>query len=167
MRLLVSLAIATALVWVIPVAFIGRGQARRAERLGAGATDVTASPVTVAEVPSGSELGPAPTGPIARANDLAAQSSLSAAIRVVQVYYAENGTYQGFDPATAARYDPSIVYTQGAPAPGTVAIRVTPSSVVLVMLVDGSGYLCAAAGADVVTFGRANAPSPDRCTGGW
>ena len=92
---------------------------------------------------------------------------MSEAIRGAQAYYAENGTFDGYGPDAAATFDPSIVYTAGAAAPGMVSMVVTPTSVVLVTLVDRGGYLCAAAAGDLVTFGRSNAASADQCSGGW
>jgi hypothetical protein len=49
-----------------------------------------------------------------------------------------------------------------------VAMVVTPSTVVLLTVVDGGGgYLCVAANADIITFGRVNATTPEQCQGGW
>jgi hypothetical protein len=93
---------------------------------------------------------------------------LNQAIRVAQVYYAENGTFDGFGPDAAASYGPSVVYTQGAPAPNMVSMAVATTTVVLVTLVEpNGGYLCAAAMGDIVTFGRTNATMPAECQGGW
>jgi hypothetical protein len=177
MRVLVGLGLVVALVWIVPLVFLSRQQAERAAELGGGAseptgvtagipTGVTASvPVDIVE-PTGSVT--APTGPIGQANDLQAQSMLNNAIRVAQVYYAETGSFQGLTPEAAAEYDPSIVYTQGVAVPDMVAMVVTPSTVVLLTVVDGGGgYLCVAANADVITFGRVNALTPEQCQGGW
>jgi hypothetical protein len=96
-----------------------------------------------------------------------AQAMLNQAIRVSQVYYAEHGSFEGFGPDAAAAYDPSIVYGR-APAPDTVAMSVSPTTVVVVTVVDpNGGYLCAAAMGDIVTFGRTNATMPADCQGGW
>jgi hypothetical protein len=126
--------------------------------------------------------GPAPTGPAAtgaggvldpvdQAYDLEAQSTLNDAVRVAQVYQAEYGSFEGFGPDVAVEYDPSIVYSQGSPIANMVAMTVTPTTVVLVTMIDGldgaGGYLCAAIEQDAVTTGRANATTPAQCQGGW
>ena len=169
MRLLVAMAVVAVLVWAIPMVFIGHQQARRAETLAVGSSSGSsdAGQGVLSEVGSGPTQAQAPTGPIGRANDVAAQSTLNEALRVAQVYFAENDSYAGLDPTAAAEYEPSIVFTDGAAAPGMVAIRATPTSVVLVTLAYGGGYLCAAANGDVVSLGRANAIAPDQCSGGW
>ncbi|MEX2420376.1 MAG: hypothetical protein WD670_01020, partial [Actinomycetota bacterium] len=169
MRVLIGLGFLVALVWIVPLVFMNRQQAERAAELGGATsapTGVTAgAPVELAE-PTGS--GAAPTGPIGQANDLQAQSMLNNAIRVAQVYHAETGSFQGLTPEVAAGYDPSIVYTQGVAVPNMVAMVVTPSTVVLLTVVDGGGgYLCVAANADIITFGRVNATTPEQCQGGW
>lgn len=170
MRVLAGLGLAVALVWVIPLMLLSRDQAERAAELREGSptapAGVTAGgPIEVAE-PTGSSGAPA--GPIGQANDLQAQSTLNNAIRVAQVYAAENGSFQGLTPEVAAEFDPSIVYTEGVPVPSMVAMVVTPTTVVLVTVVDGGGgYLCVAASGDALTFGRVNATTPDQCQGGW
>ncbi len=118
--------------------------------------------------------GPAATGggavldPVAQSHEVEAQSTLNDAVRVAQVFYAENGSFQAFGPDVAVEYDPAIVYSQGSPIPNMVVMTVTPTSVVLVTMVDGSGaYLCAALEQDAVSFGRANATIPSQCQGGW
>jgi hypothetical protein len=162
-RLLVGLGVVVALVWVVPFVFLNKdGDDGNA----AGAT-ATASQLQPAE-PVGSTGKPdVASHPIGAAEDVAAQSTLNEAIRGAQAYYAENGTFDGYGPDAAATFDPSIVYTAGAAAPGMVSMVVTPTSVVLVTLVDRGGYLCAAAAGDMVTFGRSNAASADQCSGGW
>jgi hypothetical protein len=139
--------------------------------------DVAAPPAT-GPVPTGpAATGPGATGaggvlePAEQAYDLQAQSTLNDAVRVAQVYYAEQGSFEGFDPDVAVEYDPSVVYSQGAPIANMVSMTVTPTTVVLVTIADGldgaGGYLCAAVDQDVVTFGRANATMPSQCQGGW
>lgn len=172
-RMLVVLASAVALVWVVPFVFLK--------------TETTAAPGTVGATTPAEPAGAAPdaitdargatggtvTGdlvsdPIREANDLQAQSMLNQAIRVGQVYYAENGTFDGFGPDAAAAYDPSIVYTQGTVTTDMVTMYVSSTTVVLVTLVElNGGYLCAAAMGDIVTFGRTNATMPADCQGGW
>jgi hypothetical protein len=160
-RLLVVLGVVVALVWAVPFVLLDRG----GEPAAAGAT-APASPVAE---PTGSTGRPdVTTHPIGAAEDVQAQSTLSEAIRGAQAFYAENGTFQGYGPDVAKAFEPSIVYTAGAAAPGMVSMTVTPSSVVLVTEVDRGGvFLCAAASGDLVTFGRSNASAVDECSGGW
>lgn len=175
MRLLVLLGLVTAVIWVVPLVAL-RGQAPDAtfgeslvlDEPAATGSGEGAAPATGAT----GATGPAATGsgsldPVAQANALDAQSMLNDAIRVGQVFYAEQGTYQGFTPEVAKEYDPSIVYTLASPVPGMVTMMVTPTTVVLVTAVEGGGYLCAAADGDVVSFGQANALTPQQCQGGW
>jgi len=162
-RLLVGLGVVVALVWVVPFVFLNKD----GDDGNAANATATASQPQPAE-PVGSTGKPdVASHPIGAAEDVAAQSTLNEAIRGAQAYYAENGTFDGYGPDAAATFDPSIVYTAGAAAPGMVSMVVTPTSVVLVTLVDRGGYLCAAAAGDLVTFGRSNAASADQCSGGW
>ena len=170
-RMLALLGLLVALVWVVPLVFLqGADRTRTPDATGA------AEPVGSTSGPPPGE--PAPTGttgtgdpvsdPIREADDVQAQATLNEAIRVAQVYYSENGTFDGFGPDVASGYDPSIVYTQGSPAPDMVSMSVSPTTVVLVTLVElNGGYLCAAAMGDIVTFGRTNAAMPADCQGGW
>jgi hypothetical protein len=194
MRLLVVLALVAALVWVLPLVLLGGG-GREPESAGATAPfgvtaplpevtlpDVAAPPGTGPAATGAGATGPVPTGPAAtgpggvlqpaeQAYDLQAQSTLNDAVRAAQVYYAENGSFQGYGPDVAVEYDPSVVYSQGSPIANIVSMTVTPSTVVLVTIADGldgaGSYLCAAMDQDVVTFGRANATMPSQCQGGW
>jgi len=157
MRMLVTLGLVSLLVWLVPMVFLSRKQAELVSSVPpAGATGE-------APVVEGSE---APVGPIGQAEDLQAQNLLNNAIRVAQVWYAENGAFTGFGPEQAAGYDPAIAFTAGPPAPGAVTMRVTPETVVMVTL-SGSGPLCAAATLDVVSLGRTDAATPQQCQGGW
>jgi hypothetical protein len=160
MRALVTLGVASLLVWIVPMVFLSSRQA-----------DVVSS---VPVQPVGQTGGASATGaevvladPIGAANDLQAQNLLNTAIRVSQVWYAENGTYAGLGPEQASQYEPSIYFTSGSPAPGAVALRVTPDSVVMVTVSTGGSALCAAASLDVVSFGRTDASTPQQCQGGW
>jgi hypothetical protein len=154
-RTLAALGLVALLVWLVPMIFLGRKQAELVSSVAqpVGGTDEAGAPV--------------PAGALGRANDLQAQSLLNGAIRVAQVWYAERGSYEGFGPAEAVEYDPSIRFTSGAPAPGAVTIRVAPDAVVMVTVADGGGYLCAGANLDVVTFGRGDAATAQDCQGGW
>ena len=160
-RMLLTLGVASLLVWLVPMVFLSRKQAELV-------SSVAQPPVgAIGEASLMLPEGSAPVDPLGRANDLQAQSLLNGAIRVAQVWYAEKGTFAGFGPAEAAEYDPSIYFTSGLPAPGTVTMRVTPDAVVMVTMAEGGGYLCAAANLDLVTFGRANAVTAQDCHGGW
>jgi len=170
-RGLVLFGLVVAAVWVVPLMLL---QDAKTETTGPTAVGATA----IGEPAGGTTgatgaTGAAPAGdpvsdPIDEANDVRAQAMLSQAIRVSQVYYAEHGSFDGLGPDAAAAYDPSIVYGRGAPAPGIVAMSVSPTTVVFVTLVEpNGGYLCAAAMGDIVTFGRTNATMPAECQGGW
>jgi hypothetical protein len=181
-RFLAGIGLLVALVWLIPLVFLSRDQAERAAELRddaptapTGATaGVPGEPVEPTE-PTGSTGAPggptgatAPAGPIGQASDVQAQGNLNDAIRIAQLYAAENGSFEGFTADVAAGFDPSIPFTPGVPIPGTVAIVATPTTVVLVTVVDGGGgYLCIAADGEVLTTGRVNATTPAQCQGGW
>jgi hypothetical protein len=164
-RALVLFGLVVAAVWVVPLTLL---QAVKTEPTGPTAVGAT----TIGE-PTGGATGATPAGdpvsdPIREANDVRAQAMLNQAIRVSQVYYAEHGSFEGFGPDAAAAYDPSIVYGRGTPAADTVAMSVSPTTVVFVTVVEpNGGYLCAAAMSDLVTFGRTNATMPAECQGGW
>lgn len=164
-RLLVALGVVVALVWLVPFVFLKTEDTGRAA---AGATAPPSASQPDPAEPVGSTGKPdVASHPIGAAEDVSAQSTLTEAIRGAQSYYAENGTFEGYGPDVAADFEPSIVYTAGAPATGMVSMTVTPTSVVLVTLVERGGYLCAAADGDLVTFGRSSATTPDQCSGGW
>jgi|SRR6187200_1504083 len=160
-RLLVALGVVVAFVWAVPFVLMDRGD----DPAPTGAT----APVQPATDASGSTGKPdVATHPIGAAEDVQAQSTLTEAVRGAQSYYAENGSFDGYGPDAAKAFEPSIVYTAGAAAPGMVSMVVAPTSVVLVTEVDrGGGYLCAAANGDLVTFGRSNATTAEQCSGGW
>ena len=178
-RVLVVLGSVVALVWVVPLVFLKGTTTPSAGAMGATApaqpAGATSGAITDATGATGATraTGATATGdpvsdPIREVNDLQAQSMLNEATRVAQVYYAENGTFDGFGPDAAATYDPSIVYTQGTVTTDMVTMYVSSTTVVLVTLVElNGGYLCAAAMGDIVTFGRTNATMPAECQGGW
>jgi hypothetical protein len=154
-RGLVLFGLVVAAVWVVPLMLLQDAKTETTGPTAVGATGAT---------PAGDPV----SDPIREANDVRAQAMLNQAIRVSQVYYAEHGSFEGFGPDAAAAYDPSIVYGRGAPAADTVAMSVSPTTVVFVTVVDpNGGYLCAAAMGDIVTFGRTNATMPAECQGGW
>ena len=165
-RALVLLGLVVAAVWVMPLLLL---QSARRESAAAGPTAAGATSMgEPAGATGATSAGDPVSDPIQDANDVRAQAMLNQAIRVSQVYYAEHGSFDGLGPDAAAAYDPSVVYSRGAPAPGMVAMSVSPTTVVFVTVVDpNGGYLCAAAMGDIVTFGRTNATTPAECQGGW
>ena len=170
-RGLVLFGLVVAAVWVVPLMLLQDANTETTGPTAVGATAI-GEPVGGMTNATGA-TGATPAGdpvsdPIREANDVRAQAMLNQAIRVSQVYYAEHGSFEGFGPDAAAAYDPSIVYGRGAPAADTVAMSVSPTTVVFVTVVDpNGGDLCAAAMGDIVTFGRTNATMPAECQGGW
>jgi hypothetical protein len=165
-RALVLLGLVVAAVWVVPLMILQsmKAPATMEGPTAAGATAIGEPPGATGATSAGDPV----SDPIREANDVRAQAMLNQAIRVSQVYYAEHGSFDGLGPDAAAAYDPSVAYGRGAPAPGMVAMSVSPTTVVFVTLVEpNGGYLCAAAMGDIVTFGRTNATTPAECQGGW
>lgn len=158
MRLIAGMALLAALAWTIPMVFFGREQARDEVELAGAVEDAPDAVVT----------GEAPIDPAGRAVDAKAQADLNESMRIALVYFAENGTYEGFGPAAAAEFSPNVGYSVSSPAPGVVSIRgVTPTEVVLVTVTERGGFLCAAAEGDLTSFGRSDAQVPGQCAGGW
>ena len=155
--LIVVMAIVVALVWAVPMVFLGHEEAKQAAGLvGASGTH-----------PSEGRTDAAPADPIGRSNDVSAQADLTNAVQVAQMYFAENGSFSGFTPQAAGAIEPTITFTTGPAASGTVSIRgVTPTTVVLVTA-TARGPLCAAAESSTVSMGRTDARSPAQCAGGW
>lgn len=163
-RGLVLFGLVVAAVWVVPLMLLQDVKTEPAGPTAVGATAIGEPAGATGATSAGDPV----SDPIQEANDVRAQAILNQAIRVSQVYYAEHGSFDGLGPDAAAAYDPSIVYGRGAPAPGMVAMLVSPTTVVFVTLVEpNGGYLCAAAMGDIVTFGRTNATMPAECQGGW
>jgi hypothetical protein len=159
-RLIVAAALVAGLVWTVPTVFFGREATEYVSDL-TGGSDLEPDGVT------GPGSAGAPQDPIGRANDAQGQASLNNAIRVAQVFYAENGSFTGFGPQVAAQYDPTVTFTIGPAGPGIVSLRgLTPTTVVFVTATK-NGYLCAAAQGEIVAFGRSDAQSPSQCSGGW
>jgi hypothetical protein len=160
-RLIVGAALVAGLIWMVPTVFFGREATEYVSDLTGG------SDLEQTDGVAGSGSGGAPQDPIGRANDVQGQASLNNAIRVAQVFYAENGSFTGFGPQVAAQYDPTVTFTIGPAGPGIVSLRgLTPTTVVFVTTTE-SGYLCAAAQGEIVAFGRSDAQSPSQCSGGW
>jgi hypothetical protein len=158
-RLVVIAAVIAGIAWGVPMALFGRQQTDDVADLTGGSTS---------ESTPGAGSSEPPVDPIGRANDVRAQATLNNAARVAQIYFAENGSYEGFGPEVASGYDPTVRYSSGPAAPGVVSIRgLSPSTVVFVTTSESGAYLCAAAQAEVVSFGRADAQAPSQCLGGW
>lgn len=158
-RLIVGVALVAGLIWTVPTVFFGREATEYVGDLTGGLD------------PADGDTGPGsvrpPNDAIGRANDALAQASLNSAIRVAQLFYAENGTFAGFGPQVAAQYDPNLTFTVGPAAPGVVSLRgLSPETVVFVTGTE-RGYLCAAAQGEIVAFGRSDAQSSSQCVGGW
>jgi hypothetical protein len=154
----VAMAVVAAFAWAIPMVFFGHEAVDNAATLTGGSKPHEGH----------GSSGEAPADPIGKANDVEAQAMLSTAIRSTQAYFAENGSYQGFDASVAGQYDTSTTYTTGPATVGVVSVRgVTPTTVVMVTATKGGGVLCAAAGASGVTYGREDAQSAAQCSGGW
>jgi len=167
-RGLVLFGLVVAAVWVVPLMLLQDVKTEPAGPTAVGATAIGEPAGGTTGATGATPAGDPVSDPIREANDVRAQAMLNQAIRVSQVYYAEHGSFDGFGPDVAAAYDPSIVYGRGAPAADTVAMSVSPTTVVFVTVVDpNGGYLCAAAMGDNVTFGRTNATMPAECQGGW
>jgi len=170
-RGLVLFGLVVAAVWVVPLMLLQDVKTETAGPTAVGATAIgepVGGTTNATGATGATRAGDPVSDPIREANDVRAQAMLNQAIRVSQVYYAEHGSFEGFGPDAAAAYDPSIVYGRGAPAADTVAMSVSPTTVVFVTLVEpNGGYLCAAAMGDIVTFGRTNATLPAECQGGW
>jgi hypothetical protein len=174
MRLVIVMALVAGLAWAVPIAFFGRQQTAYVGSLAGGQrpdAPVTAQPVTgggSVDVLAPSETT-GPADPIGQAEDALAQANLNEAIRIAEVYAAENASYAGLDATVAASFAPSITFTSGAPAaPEVVSIRgVSATTVVFVTASTPGALLCAAAAEHVVSFGRVDAQTPLQCSGGW
>jgi hypothetical protein len=159
LKAVMVMAIVAALAWTIPMVFFGQKETEQAAIL-TGAGDQSGAGTAGAS-------GQAPVDPIGKANDVQAQANLQGAMSAAQVYFAENGSYDGFSAQVAGQYDPGIPYTGGPATPGAVSVRgVTPTTVVMVTATKG-GFLCAAATGNAVSYGRADAQSAAQCSGGW
>ena len=113
------------------------------------------------------ERGSLAVSQIGKVNDLGAQATMQTAIRTASIYFAEHGSYEGFGPEFASQYDPSVRFTAGPALPGVVSVRGVTSISVVMVTSTGSGFVCAAATGDIVTYGRVDAQSAAACTGGW
>ncbi len=155
--LVIVMAVVAAMAWIVPTVFLGHEEADNAAAI-VGTSDHRGS---------AGASGAAPEAPVDRANDVQGQATLTEGIRVAQMYFAEQGGYEGFTPQAASALEPAVTFTGGPAAPGTVSIRGVTATTVVLVTATGRGVLCAAAESSNVTFGRSDAQAPAQCTGGW
>ena len=144
------------LIGTVPTVFCGRRREDASDLT--GGSDLT-------DGATGPGSGGAPRDP-RKGEDAQAQASLNNAIRVAQVYFAENGSFAGFGPQVATQNDPSVTFTIGPAAPGGVGLRGLSRETVVFVTGTEPGYLCARPGR-IDASGRTDAQSPAECTGGW
>jgi len=110
-----------------------------------------------------------------RAEDRAAQTDLRSSLANAVTFWAEAGSYTGFDAVAAKAAEPNMTWIDAtAPAPGEIAIEVASGPNLLLVTQSKSGtFFCVAE--------VANNPATDRgvgaaysavdtvpeCTGGW
>jgi hypothetical protein len=101
---------------------------------------------------------------IAQVNDTQAQLAITNAIRAAQEHFAETATLSDWTPQLAQGFDPAMTYNTAPTAgAGVVSMRVAGPDGVVFVTMGGSGPLCAALRGDIVTYGHADAASPDAC----
>ncbi|MGH2691514.1 MAG: hypothetical protein ACRDHM_03325 [Actinomycetota bacterium] len=95
----------------------------------------------------------------AQAQDRSAQSDLRNALTTAKVYYTENETYSGLDPAMAGTIEPSLTWKGNEPAsPGAVTINLTDATVAVFSTLSESGQaFCIADDSAAITYGRQDA----------
>jgi len=114
-------------------------------------------------------------GAKARASDRATEANLRSSLAAAMTYWAEGGSYTGFDVAEARKAEPVMQWmSPGPPAKGQIDIEVANGSeLLLVSLSDTLTYFCLAqqANSPVTDKGEgANFSDVDtvaECTGGW
>jgi hypothetical protein len=106
---------------------------------------------------------------IAPAQDTAAETTLQDAATAAKTASAESGSYAGLTAAVAAQTEPSVQWTDGAPAAvGQVSIRAASATgVVLVTKADSGNILCIGLTPTGQSEGKQDATSAAGCTGGW
>jgi type IV pilus assembly protein PilA len=110
-----------------------------------------------------------------RASDRATQSNLRTALAAAMTYWAEGGSYTGFDVTEAVKAEPSMKWiSPGPPARGEMDIEVANgSNLLLVALSDTGTYFCLAqqASSPVTDKGNdtlfTNVDTVAECIGGW
>jgi type IV pilus assembly protein PilA len=110
-----------------------------------------------------------------RASDRATQSNLRSSLAAAMTYWAEGGSYTGFDVTEALKAEPSMKWiSPGPPARGEMDIEVANgSNLLLVSLSDTGTYFCLAqqASSPVTDKGEGmvftNVDTVAECIGGW
>jgi type IV pilus assembly protein PilA len=111
-----------------------------------------------------------------RAEDRAMQTDLRTSLAAAMTWWAESGTYDGFDQTTAKASEPSLNWqSAGDPAaPGQIAIQVASGPNLLLVARSNSGtYFCMAQVANNPATDRgsgavfADVDTVAECTGGW
>lgn len=111
-----------------------------------------------------------------RAEDRAMQTDLRTSLAAAMTWWAESGTYDGFDQSTAKSSEPSLDWQPaGDPAgAGPVAIQVASGPNLLLIARSKSGtYFCLAQVANNPATDRgsgtafADVDTVPECTGGW
>jgi prepilin-type N-terminal cleavage/methylation domain-containing protein len=111
-----------------------------------------------------------------RAEDRAQQTDLRTSLAAAMSWWAESGTYDGFDQSTAKTSEPSLDWQNaGDPAaPGQIAIQVASGPNLLLVARSKSGtYFCLAQVANNPAADRgtgaafADVDTVAECTGGW
>ena len=110
-----------------------------------------------------------------RASDRATQANLRSSLAAAMTYWAEGGSYTGFDVAEATKAEPSMKWiSPGPPGRGEMDIEVANASdLLLVSLSDTGTYFCLAqqASSPVTDKGSdtvfTNLDSVAECAGGW
>jgi hypothetical protein len=105
-------------------------------------------------------------GAASRASDVAAETSLTDAIRVPQTLFVSDGSLTGFSPQQAAAEEPQIRWGSTPTAvAGTISIRGADASSVALVTLGATGPLCIAFDGGVVTYGHADAANASECAG--
>jgi hypothetical protein len=103
---------------------------------------------------------------IPKATDVQAETMLTDAIRGAQTAFAEQQTLVGYGPSQAAEFDPQTRYDASPTAEtGIVSIRGGSATGVVMVTKGGTGPLCIAMNAGVVSYGHADAASGAQCAG--
>ena len=103
-----------------------------------------------------------------KAEDTAATANLQSAAGAASMYFGENASYVGFNAAAAKAIEPALQWTDGNAAQGQIAIRgASPTGVVLVTLSQSGTPMCLAWSSGQQSMGKADASTPQACTGGW
>lgn len=110
-----------------------------------------------------------------RAQDRAAGAELRTGLAAALTYFAQSGTWTGFDAAQAAAMEPSLPWQDGGDPPGEeISIEVNSGWDLLMIRRSGSGrYFCVAQILGTPATLHGNGPSfasvdtIAECTGGW